>query len=312
MTPSLAEDRLDLHAAGKRRLPEGALATLLTADSPTGRSATRAHRSRAERFALGVVYLVSVASLAGFATFTMHPELLRRADVSAGTYGRMMVLAPRAQIIIAFAALALFLIHRVGRRWLAAFAVIYAVSLGAELAGTTVGLPFGPYSYTDGLGWKWLGHVPVLIPASWFMMALPSFAIACWRYPNEANVVHRVALGSFILLSWDLALDPAMSLATKYWIWGTEGPYYGMPLLNLVGWFATGAALMLVFVAMRADAWVRALSPRWLIAYYGANLVLPVGMCIAAGLRGAVVATAVALIAAWMIARTGEPVEVRV
>jgi uncharacterized membrane protein len=112
-------------------------------------------------------------------------------------------------------------------------------------------------------------------------------------------------LGSFILLSWDLALDPAMSLTTKYWIWGTDGPYYGMPLLNLFGWFVTGVALMVVFEAMRVDRWIGALSVPWLIAYYGANLLLPVGMAIAAGLGGAVAATAVALGVAWLIARAG-------
>ena len=262
---------------------------------------------RVDVIALAVAYLISVAALAGFATFAMHPELLAKANVPPATYARMMVIAPRAQIIIAFAALALFLTRHVGWRWLGAFAVVYLVSLSAELAGTMAGLPFGPYHYTDGLGWKWLQHVPVLIPASWFMMALPSYAIAFWRFPRRASVVARVVLGSFILLSWDLVLDPAMSLATKYWVWGTNGPYYGMPLLNLFGWFVTGVALMVVFASTRVDRWVGELSAPWLIGYYGANLLLPVGMAIAAGLSGAVAATAVALGAAWLVARAGRP-----
>jgi len=262
-------------------------------------------RSRVESIALAVVYLISAAALAGFASFAMHPELLVRANVPPATYAQMMVLAPRAQIALAFLALGVFLWGRVGARWLGTFAVVYLVSLGAELAGTTVGLPFGPYRYTDGLGWKWFEHVPLLIPASWYMMALPSYAIAYWRFPKGKSVVARLALGSFVLLSWDLALDPAMSLATKYWIWGTTGVYYGMPLLNLFGWFVTGIALMVVFVVMRADSWIGELSPGWLIAYYGANLLLPVGMSVAAGMWGAVVATAVALMAAWLVARAG-------
>jgi len=266
-----------------------------------------------EAITLVVVYFISAAALAGFATFSMHPELLARAHVPPATYAGMMVIAPRAQIVIALGALALFLTRRVGARWVGAFIVVYLVSLTAELAGTMAGLPFGPYHYTDGLGWKWLAHVPVLIPASWFMMALPSYAIAFWRFPNRGGVVARVVLGSFILLSWDLALDPAMSLATKYWIWGTNGPYYGMPLLNLFGWFVTGVALMVVFAAMRVDDWIGRLSGPWLVAYYGANLLLPVGMAIAAGLGGAVAATAIALGVAWLIARAGRadrPVEV--
>lgn len=254
---------------------------------------------------LALVYVVSIASLAGYATFSLHPELLERAGVAPATYGRILAIAPRAQILIAVAALAVVLVRHTGWRWAASFAAVYVVSLGAELAGTTVGLPFGPYRYTDGLGIKWFEHVPVLIPASWFMMALPSFALAARRFRGAGTTVGRVALGSFILLSWDLALDPAMSFATKYWVWGTDGPYYGMPVLNLVGWFVTGIALMIVFAAMRVDAWLDEVPISWLIGFYGANLLLPVGMSMAVGAWGAVLATGGALAFAWVIARAG-------
>ena len=260
----------------------------------------------AETLLLAVVYAVSVLSLAGFATFGVHPELLARAEVSPETYGRILVWAPRAQILIAGAALGTFLVRHSGWRWVPAFAVIYVVSLGAELAGTTVGLPFGPYRYTDGLGIKWFAHVPALIPASWFMMALPSYAIAARRFRGTSELLRRVALGSFILLSWDFALDPAMSAATKYWVWGTSGPYYGMPVLNLVGWFVTGVVLMIAFGALRADGWIDRLPTSWLLGFYGANLLLPVGMSVAAGLWGVIVATGVALALAVVIGRRSQ------
>src|SRR5688572_28753390 len=156
MTRSLAESSTLVPGVAEARAD-------VTASAPPGSARTpiaTIHRSVLETAALVLVYAVSIASLAGFATFTMHRELLARAQVSAETYGRIMVLAPRGQIAIAFAALALILVRRVGLRWIPAFIVVYLVSLAAELAGTTVGLPFGPYQYTDGLGWKWLGHVP--------------------------------------------------------------------------------------------------------------------------------------------------------
>lgn len=262
-----------------------------------------------DRLPLTFAYLVSIASLAGFATFALHPELLAGGTVSPATYARIMVAAPRAQIVVAASALAWFLGRRVGVRWLGAFSVVYLTSLAAELAGTTTGLPFGPYRYTDGLGAKWLGHVPVLIPISWFMMALPSYAVAARRFSRGKTIAQRVALGSFILLSWDLALDPAMSFTTRYWIWGTEGPYYGMPVLNMLGWFVTGVVLMLVFEAMHADAWVNELPASWLVAFYGANLLLPVGMSAAAGLWGAVAATVSALALAGGLAMAGREPE---
>ena len=83
-----------------------------------------------------------------------------------------------------------------------------------------------------------------------------------------------------------------------------------MPLLNLVGWFVTGVALMLILARLRSERWIRELPTPWLLGYYGANLILPVGMCVAAGLWGAVAATSAALGAAWVIARPGQRVEV--
>ena len=271
----------------------------------TGAVADREHGAPwIDRASLAVVYAVSIASLAGFATFSLHPSMLVRANVSAETYARMLVLAPRLQIVLALAALVVFLVRHAATRWMAAFVAVYLVSLGAELAGTTVGLPFGPYHYTDGLGFKLFAHVPALIPASWFMMGLPSYAIASRRFAN--NSLGRIALGSFILLSWDLALDPAMSFVTKYWVWSGEGQYYGMPLLNLLGWFVTGVVIMIAFDALRAARWTRGLPTRWLVAFYGANLLLPVGMNVGVGLWGAVVATGVALGVAWLIARASQ------
>ena len=256
-----------------------------------------------DRIALATVYAVSAASLAGFATFALHPERLSEVPGAAAVYGRMFVLAPRLQIALAFAALALFLTRRVGARWLGAFAALYLLSLGSELAGTTVGLPFGPYRYTDGLGAKLFDHVPALIPASWFFMALPSYALALRRHPGRAGAGRRIVVGSLVLLSWDLALDPAMSLVTKYWIWGTEGTYYGMPLLNLAGWYVTGLVLMAALAALKADGWIARLPIGWLVAFYGANLLLPLGMSLAAGLWGAVAATVAALVLCWLVTR---------
>ena len=259
----------------------------------------------ADRVALAVVYLVSAFSLLGFAAFGRHPERLAASPQAAAVYGWMMLLAPRAQILVAFAALAVVLSRRVGVRWMIPFVALYALSLSSELSGTTLGLPFGPYEYTPALGAKWFGHVPLLIPLSWFFMALPSYAMARRRFPAREQRVARVLAGSLLLLSWDLSLDPAMSLVTSFWVWGTAGPYYGMPLLNLAGWYVTGLVLMLALTWLRTDEWVARLPLAWQVAFYGANLLLPIGMSIVAGLWGAVLATTVALGLCWLLVRGG-------
>ena len=115
---------------------------------------------------------------AGYAVFALHPERLAGVPSAAAVYGQALRVFPPAHIVAGVVVLGVILTRRVRTAWVPAAAVLYALSLASELLGTTVGLPFGPYRYGDGLGIKWFAHVPVLVPASWFMMALPSFALA--------------------------------------------------------------------------------------------------------------------------------------
>ena len=258
-------------------------------------------RRRAPAFGLGLLYAFTFLSLAGYATFGMHPQLLARVPQVAGFYAVAFHFFAQAQIWIAWLVLALFLSLHAGTRWVPAFAVLYAISLGSELLGTGAGIPFGEYHYTAALGPKWFAHVPVVIPLSWFFMALPSYAIARRLLPQRS--VARVLVASLLLLSWDFALDPAMSRATAYWVWANPGAYYGMPWLNLFGWYVTGLALMGALSLMHADRWIASLPLRWLAAFYAANLLLPVGMSAVAGLWGAVAVTLAVLAAAVLLGR---------
>lgn len=255
--------------------------------------------------ALQAFGVFTALAIAGFAVFARHPELLAGRPAAMRVYAVSFTFFPRAHIVIGALALAVLLVSRAGWRWLPAFVSVYALSLSSELLGTTVGLPFGPYRYTDGLGLKWFAHVPVLIPLSWFLMALPSYAIARRLLGHGASPARRVLLGSLILLSWDLALDPAMSQFTSYWVWGSSGPYYGMPWLNLAGWYVTGLVLMLALVVARSDAWIDRLSTAWLALFYMLNLALPLGLILATGAWGALFATAGALVVCGVLGRGG-------
>lgn len=239
-------------------------------------------RSWRERSLLSGLFLLTVMAAAGYAIFALHPQRLAGVPSAAIVYGYALRLFPPAHIMAGVAVLAAILTWRVGRAWLPAATALYVISLASELLGTTVGLPFGRYRYGDGLGIKWLAHVPVLVPASWFMMALPSYALASrWVATRR---VWRIPVAAALLVSWDLALDPAMSRLMPYWIWGHGGPYYGMPLLNLVGWYVTGLALMAALAALHVDRWLAAVPTAPLLGIYGANLALPVLMAAAAGL----------------------------
>jgi uncharacterized membrane protein len=260
-------------------------------------------RERLNRWALWSLYAFTGLTLAGYATFGVHPGLLAYVPQVAGFYAIAFRFFAVTHVWMAFLVLALFLMLHVGWRWVPAFVALYLISLGSELAGTTTGLPFGEYRYSPLMDPMWFGHVPIVIPLSWFFMALPSYAFALAAIPGRDRRLQRVLLASAVLVSWDLSLDPAMSYATRYWIWGSTGAYYGMPWLNLFGWYVTGLVMMGALAFLRSDGWIRGLPLRWLAGFYLVNLALPVGMNVAAGLWGAVVAALVALAGTYYLGR---------
>lgn len=265
--------------------------------------------ARAETALLTLLLVCTVAALAGYAIFGLHPELIGPSIGVARTYGFAMVGFPRVHIALGFLAVAACLSRGMRRRWVASVAALYPASLGSELLGTSVGWPFGAYHYTDALGAKWFGLVPFLIPLSWCTMTIVAFAITR-RVLGVRGRLTTIVTAALLLIAWDLALDPAMSRLTPYWVWGDVGPYFGMPWLNLAGWFATGLLLHTILFALRAQRWVDMLAPpttRGLIAIYAANLALPVGMTIAAGIPLAAAASLTVLGALAVVTRLRRP-----
>jgi uncharacterized membrane protein len=216
---------------------------------------------------------IVVASLLGYGIFTSRPDLLAQMDPGARFFtwafhgfavGNMLFggLAVVAESLLR---------DRTKAFW--AFVAVYLVSFGSELLGTTYGVPFGAYSYTELLGQKWFDRVPLLIPLSWFTMAW-----ACWVIARQQSTgFAAVLLANALLVAWDLLLDPAMSKVTSYWIWGDSGSYYGMPWMNLVGWAVTGLVLFLILAKLVPQP---RSQPRFAVWVYAINFALPFGFCV--------------------------------
>ena len=189
------------------------------------------------------------------------------------------------------------------RRSLGFLAVGCLVGAAAELVGTQTGFPFGPYSYGDFLGAKIAGHVPYLIPPSWYAIGLVSLDLGRRLGLGRWGRVGAVAL--FMVL-WDVALDPAMSHAFPFWKYDVGGIFFGMPLVNWAGWALTSALIAVGYefllggLAPRPDAFVGAWAPR----FYALNSAFSVAICVAykvplAGLPGLVGIAAVFGLLAW-------------
>lgn len=139
-------------------------------------------------------------------------------------------------------------LYVLGVRHTVIFAVASAViSWAFEQTGVATGAIYGPYHYTDFLGFK-LGHVPLLIPMAWFMMIYPSYIITNLiidgRPAGSRGGLVRIAglsfLTAMVMTAWDLVVDPMLSGPQfKAWIWEQGGPYFGVPTQNFIGWMLT-------------------------------------------------------------------------
>lgn len=236
-----------------------------------------------ERIGLMALALFSAAAVGGYWFFGLHPENLARFPSSAGFYAHSFSFFARTQVWLSGIVLLLILGSGRNLKWIPGLIAVYVLSLGSELAGTTTGFPFGDYHYTDLLGTKWFGHVPYLIPLSWFTMALPSFVLVERTLQNRLPKLARWGVAAALLTSWDLVLDPAMSFLVPYWLWGQAGSFYGMPFINLAGWFVTGFVLSAALSHFRAAEAVDHVSSRTLLTYYIIVYALPAGMLVAAG-----------------------------
>jgi putative membrane protein len=178
------------------------------------------------------------------------------------------------------------------RRTLLFFVAATVISATAELTGTKTGWPFGGYEYTGMLGLKLAGRVPYTVPLSWFYMGFASFLLALkivqqTRVKNDT--LWSIVLGAWLLMAWDLVLDPAMAsdrmTTMHFWVWKEHGAYFGMPLRNLAGWLGTG----LTFIAAGRVLWWRAFDARPIAAWfpfaiYAANVIWAMALSLTVGL----------------------------
>ena len=132
------------------------------------------------------------------------------------------------------------------------FAITAVVSWSLETSSIANGFPFGHYVYADRLGLK-LGTVPLLILPSYFSMGYFSWTMAhalvqhFQRIMVGSAVVAVPLIGSFLMVMWDLSIDPVASTISKNWIWTDGGAYFGVPYSNFLGWFLTVYIIFQVF-----------------------------------------------------------------
>lgn len=189
-----------------------------------------------------VVLGLLAAQLAALTLLNLGPVFGLRDDVNA--------------VLSILLGLALTLTHGavyLGRRRLLAFlGITVAISFSAEAIGVATGLVFGPYHYTENLGPRLLG-VPLMIQVAYVAMGYASLVTArvlvgMLSTPRGWRVLGLTIATALVMVAWDVAMDPYQSTIAGDWIWETGGAYFGVPLHNYAGWFATVAAFVFVYL----------------------------------------------------------------
>jgi uncharacterized membrane protein len=132
------------------------------------------------------------------------------------------------------------------------FVIAFFVSWCLESLSIATGFPFGHYHYTDRLGPK-LGTVPLLIMPAYFSMCYVSWNLAhilLDKFDHRADALQRFAvpvIAAFVMVMWDLAMDPSRATVSQAWIWRDGGSYFGVPFVNFMGWYLTVYLIFQIF-----------------------------------------------------------------
>src|SRR6266853_1392223 len=130
--------------------------------------------------------------------------------------------------------------------------ICLVVSNLLENTSILTGFPFGHYYYTSLLGPK-LFLVPLVIGPAYFgtgylAWVLSTVLVGDVRPKASAFTTFAVPfIASFMMVAWDLGMDPTSSTIRHSWIWEQGGGYFGVPLTNYGGWFFTVYVFFQVF-----------------------------------------------------------------
>lgn len=250
--------------------------------------------TRVLAWTFAVVHVLGLALAAfGILVAVPHPSVWANGAGSAAFFAYALTHTGAISLVFAALALTFYGAYAIGwRRTLIFAAVSCIVSAAAELTGTATGWPFGGYEYTGLLGYKLGGRVPFSVPLSWYFMGFAAYILGAalvQKRTGKSGTLAGIAVGAWLLTGWDLVLDPAMASPTlqylRFWTWTEHGPYFGMPLRNLIGWYATGFA----FIALARFLWRGDVSARRVplalpYAVYVANIVWAMALSASAGL----------------------------
>jgi len=129
------------------------------------------------------------------------------------------------------------------KKGLTLVALLSILPAAVEGLAVLTGIPYGHFTYSAALGGMIGGVVPRTV-----LLAYPPilFAAATVASRTVQGTPGRILLAGAIGLAIDLVFDPA-AVHAGFWAWDIPGAYYGVPLVNFLGWAVTGTIYAAIF-----------------------------------------------------------------
>ena len=125
-------------------------------------------------------------------------------------------------------------------------AICLVVTFSIENLGVLTGLPFGHYHFVVGAGLPHIGAIPVIVGFLYFGIGYPSWIVAGvlldragLQPDNRFRLIALPLVASFVMVQWDVVMDPSSSTLGGAWVWHNGGGYFGVPMTNYLGWYLT-------------------------------------------------------------------------
>jgi putative membrane protein len=161
---------------------------------------------------------------------------------------------PGTRLPVIVAQVVFALVHGARRYGWPAIGVFVAAGLVIsnilENLSIQTGFPFGHYHYT---GAGKIFQVPWFIGPAYLATGYLAWVVATAllddvrRDSPWLTTIGTPVVGAFAMTAWDLAFDPATSTVNHAWIWENGGGFFGVPLVNFLGWTFTVYLFMQTF-----------------------------------------------------------------
>lgn len=154
-----------------------------------------------------------------------------------------LFIAPASIVAVILLAVPAFvgLVINKGFKGILVIIVLGLFSLLIETIGIHTGFPYSEFHYTQPFGFLLFGTTPWTVALAWSPLVIGAYVLASNYGPFWKQFGTYISL----LVSLDLVLDPG-SVARGMWEYTNGGAFYGVPLVNFLGWVFSGTIAFLL------------------------------------------------------------------